>query len=68
MSHLVPNFFVIKGGGSGCAGRLFTPVMQTLRLQRVGLLKQLAAPTPGCVNRLIHQSAVGERRLNLDFY
>lgn len=68
MSHLVPDFFVIEGGGSGCAGRLFTPVMQTLRLQRVGLLKQLAAPTPGCVNRLIHQSAVGERRLNLDFY
>ena len=35
-------------------------LMQALRLHRTGLLRQLTAPTPGCANRLIHQSAVGK--------
>jgi hypothetical protein len=73
MRHLGPKGFRSDRAGRNlkerkCPASIYTRTpMHTIRLHRAGLLRQLTAPTPGCANRLIHQSAVGKQPLSFGF-
>lgn len=65
MRHLSPKVFRDRGRRrrKSRASTFTETFMQTIRLHRAGLLRQFTASTPGCANRLIHRSAVGEKSL-----
>jgi len=62
MRHLGPKVFRDRERKERkCRASICTRTfMQTIRLHRAGLLRQLTTPTPRCTNKFIHQSAVGE--------
>jgi len=66
MRHLGPKVFRDRGRRRRKSrASIFTGAfMQTIRLHRAGLLRKFTASTPGCANRLIHQSAVGKQLLD----
>ena len=70
MRHLGPKVLRDRGKKerNWCQASIYTRTfMQTIRLHRAGLFRQLTVPTPGCTNRLIHRSAVGKQSLSFCF-